>query len=47
MSRLFLQDLKDAHAPPADESYVRALVHRRYLDVEPWPFQALLPENHI
>lgn len=27
-----------------DEATVSALVHRRYLDVVPWPFHALLPE---
>jgi hypothetical protein len=31
------------YALPADEAKVRATVKRRYLDVPPWPFDALLP----
>ena len=33
------------HALPADEYYVRAFVHRHYLDIGPWPFESLLHEN--
>jgi hypothetical protein len=30
-----------------DEEYTRALVHRHYLDVTPWPFAALVPEGVV
>lgn len=33
------------YALPADEPHVRALVHRRYLDIEPWPFNAFMPKT--
>lgn len=33
------------YALPADEAQVRALVHRRYLDVAPWPLAAMLPDT--
>lgn len=39
-----LQRLRANHyALPPDEAQVSALVHRQYLDVEPWPFAALMP----
>ncbi|WP_263731907.1 hypothetical protein [Cellulomonas sp. SG140] len=31
------------YALPPDEAQVSAVVHREYLDVEPWPFAALMP----
>ena len=33
------------YALPPDEAHARALVHRHYLDVVPWPFAALLPAD--
>ena len=39
-----LQRLRANHyALPPDEAQVSALVHQQYLDVEPWPFAALMP----
>lgn len=32
------------YALAVDETYTRAMVHRHYLDISPWPFAAMLPD---